>query len=180
MEDISNAARRNKRLNSGKNLSASDRILLIHYFGNICRADKEKSKFQQEVYELLAQLDNVTKEKLMSIKTVEKLEVHVAELNVKIEELNRTVIDITNHKTRISQENIELTKEVQDLKVNNFKLIEIHIWYKCISLASTKRKEVFRTSGKWSLRFKIICGTIDNAISVVSLAPFYYAFLMIW
>lgn len=53
----------------------------------------------------------------MSIKTVEKLEVHVTELNVKIEELNRTIIDITNHKTRISQENIELTKEVQDLKV---------------------------------------------------------------
>lgn len=73
---------------------------------------------------------------------------HVAELNVKIEELNRTVIDITNHKTRISQENIELTKEVQDLKVNNFKLIEIHTWYKCISLASIKRTEVFRTSGK--------------------------------
>lgn len=86
---------------------------------NIFRADKEKSKFQQEVYELLAQLDSVTKEKVLSIKTVEKLEVHVAELNVKIEELNRTIIDITNHKTRISQENIELTKEVQDLKVNN-------------------------------------------------------------
>lgn len=102
----------------------------------------------------------------MSIKTVEKLEVHVAELNVKIEELNRTVIDITNHKTRISQENIELTKEVQDLKVNNFESIEIHTWYKCISLASIKRKEV------WSLRFKIIYDTIDNAISIVSVVPF--------
>ncbi|KOX72603.1 Paramyosin [Melipona quadrifasciata] len=91
---------------------------LYYMTDNIFRADKEKSKFQQEVYELLAQLDSVTKEKLLSIKTVEKLEVHVAELNVKIEELNRTIIDITNHKTRISQENIELTKEVQDLKVN--------------------------------------------------------------
>lgn len=90
---------------------------LITYDNEIFRADKEKSKFQQEVYELLAQLDSVTKEKVMSIKTVEKLEVHVTELNVKIEELNRTIIDITNHKTRISQENIELTKEVQDLKV---------------------------------------------------------------
>lgn len=55
----------------------------------------------------------------MSIKTVEKLEFHVAELNVKIEELNRTIVDITSHKTRLSQENIELTKEVQDLKVRN-------------------------------------------------------------
>lgn len=86
---------------------------------SICdfRADKEKSKFQQEVYELLAQLDSVTKEKLLSIKTVEKLEIHVSELNVKIEELNRTIVDITSHKTRLSQENIELVKEVQDLKV---------------------------------------------------------------
>jgi len=69
------------------------------------------------VYELLAQLDSVTKEKLLSIKTVEKLEVHISELNVKIEELNRTIVDITSHKTRLSQENIELVKEVQDLKV---------------------------------------------------------------
>lgn len=83
------------------------------------RADKEKSKFQQEVYELLAQLDSVSKEKLLSIKTVEKLEIHVSELNVKIEELNRTIVDITSHKTRLSQENIELVKEVQDLKVKS-------------------------------------------------------------
>lgn len=53
----------------------------------------------------------------MSIKTVEKLEIHISELNVKIEELNRTIVDITSHKTRLSQENIELVKEVQDLKV---------------------------------------------------------------
>lgn len=72
------------------------------------------------MYELLAQLDNVTKEKLLSIKTVEKLEVHISELNVKIEELNRTIVDITSHKTRLSQENIELVKEVQDLKVKYF------------------------------------------------------------
>lgn len=85
------------------------------------RIDKEKAKFQQEVYELLAQLDNVTKEKVMSFKTVEKLEIHVSELNVKIEELNRTIVDITSHKTRLSQENIELTKEVQDLKVRTRK-----------------------------------------------------------
>lgn len=83
----------------------------------VFRADKEKAKFQQEVYELLSQLDNVTKEKTMSFKTIEKLEIHISELNVKIEEINRTIVDITSHKTRLSQENIELTKEVQDLKV---------------------------------------------------------------
>lgn len=81
------------------------------------RADKEKAKFQQEVYELLSQLDSVTKEKVLSSKTIEKLEIHISELNVKIEEINRTIVDITSHKTRLSQENIELVKEVQDLKV---------------------------------------------------------------
>lgn len=39
------------------------------------------------------------------------------ELNIKIEELNRTVIDITSVKQRISQENIELVKEVQEVKI---------------------------------------------------------------
>ena len=87
------------------------------------RSEKEKCKFQQEVYELLAQLDSVTKEKVLSMKTVEKLEIHVSELNIKIEELNRTIVDITSHKTRLSQENIELVKEVQDLKVF------FNLWY---------------------------------------------------
>lgn len=45
------------------------------------------------------------------------MEISITELNVKIEELNRTVIDITSHKSRLSQENIELIKDVQDLKV---------------------------------------------------------------
>lgn len=37
-------------------------------------------------------------------------------MNIKIEELNRTVLDITSHKSRLSQENIVLIKDVQDLK----------------------------------------------------------------
>lgn len=83
----------------------------------LSRSDKEKSKFQAEVYELIAQVDNLNKEKFLSIKHVEKLEVQITELNVRIEEINRTVIDITSQKTRLSQENIELVKEVQDIKV---------------------------------------------------------------
>lgn len=93
----------------------------------LSRADKEKAKFQQEVYELLSQVESITKEKISSIKIVEKLEVHVSELNIKIEELNRTIVDITSHKTRLSQENIELVKEVQDLKVNIE--IQLYIFY---------------------------------------------------
>ncbi|XP_072400087.1 paramyosin, long form-like [Diabrotica undecimpunctata] len=82
------------------------------------RAEKEKGKFQAEIYQLIAQVESVSKERLISVKQVEKLEITVNELNIRIEELNRTVVDITSHKTRLSQENIELIKEVQDLKVN--------------------------------------------------------------
>lgn len=66
----------------------------------------------------MSQVESVTKERLIAVKHVEKLEITVTELNVRIEELNRTIVDITSHKTRLSQENIELTKEVQDIKVN--------------------------------------------------------------
>lgn len=83
----------------------------------VIRSEKEKSKFQAEVYELLAQVENSTKEKILISKTVEKLEVTISELHIKIEELNRTIVDITSHKQRLSQENVELIKEVQDLKV---------------------------------------------------------------
>lgn len=82
------------------------------------RTEKDKSKLQSEVYELIAQVESISKEKLTSIKLVEKLEIHVSELSVKIEELNRTIVDITSHKSRLHQENVELIKDVQDLKLN--------------------------------------------------------------
>ncbi|XP_017096043.2 paramyosin, long form isoform X1 [Drosophila bipectinata] len=84
---------------------------------NKARAEKDKAKFQAEVYELLSQIESYNKEKLVSEKHISKLEISITELNVKIEELNRTVIDISSHRSRLSQENIELTKDVQDLKV---------------------------------------------------------------
>uniref|UniRef100_T1J4Y6 Paramyosin n=1 Tax=Strigamia maritima TaxID=126957 RepID=T1J4Y6_STRMM len=80
------------------------------------KIEKEKQRFQAEVYELLAQIENANKEKLLSQKQVEKMEYTVHELHIKIEELNRTVVDITTHKTRLHQENIELIKEVQEVK----------------------------------------------------------------
>nr|CAD7454271.1 unnamed protein product [Timema tahoe] len=97
-------------------INVTERRLVNLRLSDCFRAEKEKAKFQQEVYELLAQVESVTKEKLISIKQVEKLEVHIQEISVRIEELNRTIVDITSHKTRLSQENLELTKEVQDLK----------------------------------------------------------------
>ncbi|KAH8327656.1 hypothetical protein KR074_008277 [Drosophila pseudoananassae] len=84
---------------------------------NKARAEKDKAKFQAEVYELLSQIESYNKEKIVSEKHISKLEISITELNVKIEELNRTVIDISSHRSRLSQENIELTKDVQDLKV---------------------------------------------------------------
>ncbi|XP_065341829.1 paramyosin, long form [Cloeon dipterum] len=82
------------------------------------RAEKEKAKFQAEIYELLSQVEVANKERLLGAKTIERLEITVHDLSIRIEEMNRTVIDITSVKQRISQENIELTKEVQELKVN--------------------------------------------------------------
>lgn len=63
-------------------------------------------------------MESFNKEKIISIKHVEKLEVQISELHIKIEELNRTIIDITSHKSRLYSENIELTKNVQDLKLS--------------------------------------------------------------
>lgn len=65
-------------------------------------------------------MENLNKERLVTVKHAERLEITINELNIRIEELNRTVVDITSHKQRLSQENIELTKEVQDLKVVKF------------------------------------------------------------
>lgn len=82
------------------------------------RAEKEKAKFQAEIYELLSTVESSNKEKIIHIKHIERLEISVSELNIKIEELNRTILDVTSIKQRISQENLDLVKEVQDLKIN--------------------------------------------------------------
>lgn len=42
----------------------------------------------------------------------------ITELSIKIEECNRTILDITSIKERITRENLDLLKEVQDLKIN--------------------------------------------------------------
>ena len=81
------------------------------------KSDKEKQKFQAEVFELLSQLETANKEKLTALKSVEKLEYTVHELNIKIEEINRTVIELTSHKQRLTQENTELIKEVHEVKL---------------------------------------------------------------
>lgn len=66
----------------------------------------------------MSQMESSNKEKIIHVKTIERLEVSISELNIKIEECNRTILDITSIKQRISQENLDLVKEVQDLKLN--------------------------------------------------------------
>ncbi|XP_013785477.1 paramyosin-like [Limulus polyphemus] len=82
------------------------------------KIEREKQKFQAEVYELLAEVESANKDKLASLKTVEKLEYSVHELNVRIEELNRSLTEVTSQKSRLSSENIELINEVQEYKVS--------------------------------------------------------------
>lgn len=67
---------------------------------------------------MYSQVESFQKDKIVHVKQIEKLEAHITEINVRIEELNRTIIDITSHKSRLSQENIEYVKEIQDLKVS--------------------------------------------------------------
>jgi len=81
------------------------------------KVEKEKSKFQSEVYELTDSLEKATLEAANHNKNVKSLNIVIQELNIKIEELNRTVSDLTSNKTRITSENIELHKSVQELKV---------------------------------------------------------------
>lgn len=85
---------------------------------SVFRAEKEKAKFQAEIYELLATVESSNKERVIHVKQIERLEVSVSEFSIKIEELNRTILDISSLKQRISQENLDLIKEVQDLKIN--------------------------------------------------------------
>ncbi|KAG1678822.1 Paramyosin [Nymphon striatum] len=81
------------------------------------KVDKERLKFQAEVYDLLAQLEGANKEKLHAQKVSEKFEIQVHDYSLKIEEYTRTITDITSQKVRIYNENIEITKECQELKI---------------------------------------------------------------
>ena len=82
------------------------------------RSDKEKQKLQAEVFELLAQIESSNKDKLIALKTVEKLEYTVHELNIRIEEITRTVTEVTAQRVRLSTENSELIKEIHEYKVS--------------------------------------------------------------
>lgn len=70
------------------------------------------------MFELLAQVETVTKEKHTYQKTVEKLEHSVHETNIRIEELTRNVNEVTAQRARLATENGELLKEIHEYKVS--------------------------------------------------------------
>lgn len=82
------------------------------------KIEKEKQKFQAEVYDLLAQVEGAHKDKLAAQKTVEKYEVTIHEMNIRIEELSRTITEVTAMRSRLSSENSDLMKEVQEYKIS--------------------------------------------------------------
>ncbi len=106
-------------------IACNDYYIKLIQFSFSFRAEKEKSKFQQELFELMSQVESANKDRVRShyrllmnrtvqlflnhclffqatyVKQVEKLELHVHEYTLKVEELNRTIIDISSHKTRL-------------------------------------------------------------------------------
>lgn len=63
-------------------------------------------------YEFLETVINYSKQYFFFFKTL------VHELNIRIEEVNRTVTEVTSQRQRLSQENAELLKEIHEYKVS--------------------------------------------------------------
>jgi chromosome segregation ATPase len=78
---------------------------------------KEKSKMSTEISELLAHIEVLNQEKCTMKKCCEKLEITINEYNVKIQEMSKSIIEMTSHKTRLAQDNQDSTR-----KLNEFKL----------------------------------------------------------
>ena len=55
-----------------------------------------------EVIEISEQLERMTIEGANNHKTIKCMSVSVSELNIKVEELSRTIVDITSSKQRLS------------------------------------------------------------------------------
>merc|ERR1712114_113409 len=79
---------------------------------------KEKSVMKTEISELYAQIEILQSEKVSIKKVVEKLEITVNEYNIKIEDLNRTVADMTSAKQRLHMEAQESAKKLNEMKLS--------------------------------------------------------------
>lgn len=70
------------------------------------------------MFELMSQLENANRDKVAVQKIVEKHEQTIYDLNIKVEEINRQVIEATAQRQRLANENVELIKEVHDYKMS--------------------------------------------------------------
>jgi chromosome segregation ATPase len=77
---------------------------------------KEKTVMQTEITELIAKIELLSQEKTTIRKVVEKLEIQVHEYNLKIENLNKTVVEVTSQKARLQQENVEVSRHLNEMK----------------------------------------------------------------
>merc|ERR1712168_767082 len=76
-----------------------------------------KSVMKTEISELYAQIEILQSEKVSIKKVVEKLEITVNEYNIKIEDLNRTVMDVTSAKHKLQMEAQEANKKLNEMRL---------------------------------------------------------------
>ena len=78
---------------------------------------KEKSKMSTEISELLAHIEVLNGEKCNMKKCCEKLEININEYNIKIQEMSKSIIEMTSQKTLLSQNNQDSTRKLNEMKL---------------------------------------------------------------
>lgn len=78
---------------------------------------KEKSILQSEIAELIAKIEILSQEKTTIRKIVERLEIQVQEYNVKIEELNKVVVDVTSQRNSLQGGNTDAQRQIHEMKL---------------------------------------------------------------
>ena len=78
---------------------------------------KEKSKMSTEISELLAHIEVLNQEKCTMKKCCEKLEITINEYNVKIQEMSKSIIEMTSQKTLLAQNNQDSTRKLNEMKL---------------------------------------------------------------
>merc|ERR1712077_72432 len=78
---------------------------------------KEKSKMSTEISELLAHIEVLNQEKCSMKKCCEKLEITINEYNVKIQDMSKSIIEMTSTKTRLAQDNQDSSRKLNEMKL---------------------------------------------------------------
>ncbi len=71
---------------------------------------------QSEIAELIAKIEILSQEKTSIRKVVEKLEITVHEYHVKIEDLSRTVVEVSSQRSHLQQENAEVSRKLNEMR----------------------------------------------------------------